>query len=233
MKKIALPLAASLLVLSFLTLNITPAQAHEEVEYGDVRLVVGWVNEPPFVGQINGVFLQATRVSNDQPINNALAQMDMNIKKGAQTKSLDFQPQEEPGVYAAEMLPTQPGQYVVVMNGTIAGQAVDGQVRIEDAEDTVRIEFPPSSAGGGVSDEVLEQLQTVITDLTAQVDQATTASEEAREAAQAATNSAGELKLAADRAYIFGMVGVGAGVAGIAIGVMALSRREKIKVNEV
>jgi hypothetical protein len=71
---------------------------------------------------------------------------------------------------------------------------------------------------------VLEQLQTVVTDLTAQVDQAATASEEAQQAAQAATESAAEQKVAADRAYLFGMVGVGVGVAGIIIGVVALTR---------
>ena len=228
MKKIALPSAASLLVLSFLTLNITPAQAHKEVEYGDVRLEVGWVNEPPLVDQINGVFLQATRVSNDQPINNALAQMDISVKKGAQTKSLNFQPQEEAGVYAAEILPTQHGQYIVVLNGTIAGQAVGGQVEIEDAEDTVRIEFPPSSASGGLSGEVAEQLQSVIADLAAQVDGANTVAEEAKTAAQNSTQSATEQKVASDRAYLFSMIGVGIGVAGIAIGAMALSRKSKI-----
>jgi hypothetical protein len=220
--KIALLFAASLLVLSFLAFSPRPALAHEEVEYGDVRITVGWVNEPPLVGQLNGISLEITRVSNDQPISNALAQMDISVKKGSPTKSLDFQPQEEPGVYAASMLPTQTGQYVVVMKGTIAGQAVDGQLPVEDVEDTARFEFPPGS-NGGISDEAIRQLQTVITDLTEQVDEANISANEAKDAAE----SAAELKTSVDSAYLFGMIGIGVGVAGIAIGVAAMSRREK------
>lgn len=220
--KIALPLAASLLVLSFLAFSPRPALAHDEVEYGDVRITVGWVNEPPLVGQLNGISLEITRVSNDQPISNAHAQLDISIKKGSPTKSLDLQPQEEPGLYVARMLPTQTGQYVVVMKGTIAGQAVDGQVPVEDVEDTARFEFPPG--GTGVSDEAIKQLQTVITDLTEQVDEANISANEAKAAAE----SAAELKSAVDSAYLFGMIGIGVGVAGIAIGVAAMSRREKV-----
>jgi hypothetical protein len=231
MKKITLSLLAFAMLLA--AFSFPRALAHEEIEQGDVRIVGGWTVEPPYVNQVNGIELNLTRISNGQPINNALAQVDVSMRKGGETKPLEFQPTEEAGHYVAEILPTQTGQYAIAFQGTIAGAAFNGQIEIEDVGNTRLLEFPPASSSGGVSDEVLEQLQTVITDLTAQVDQATTASEEARGAAQAATNSAGELKLAADRAYIFGMVGVGAGVAGIAIGVIALSRREKIKVNEV
>src|SRR3712207_7816619 len=31
------------------------------------------------------------------------------------------------------------------MRGTIAGQAIDGQIQIEDVEDTARFNFPPSA----------------------------------------------------------------------------------------
>ncbi|HXV46535.1 MAG TPA: hypothetical protein VD736_07680 [Nitrososphaera sp.] len=219
--KIALLLVASLLVLSFLVFIPCPALAHEEVEYGDIRISAGWLQEPPLVGQLNEVVLEVTRVSDDQPITNALAQMDISIKKGAPTKSLDYEPQEEPGVYAAEILPTQTGQYVVVLKGTIAGQAIDDQIQIEDVEDTARFAFPAES--GGISDEAIRQLQTVITDLTEQVDEANIAAQEAKDAAQSAT----ELKNTVDSAFLFGMIGIGVGVAGIAIGVAAM-RREKV-----
>ena len=51
MRKVALPIAASLLVLSFVASNPTPAQAHEESVYGDVRISVGWQSEPPLVNE--------------------------------------------------------------------------------------------------------------------------------------------------------------------------------------
>jgi hypothetical protein len=226
--KVALFLASTV-VLSILAFNFYPALAHVELVQDDVKIVAGWASEPPLVGQLSGIELEITKVSDGQPINNALAQLDVSIKKGAQTKSLDFQPQEDPGVYMAEILPTQTGQYVLVMKGTIAGQAIDGQVEVEDVEDTARFTFPPSSTNGNeIPQDVIEQLQSVITDLTAQVDAANVAAEEAKTAAASATETSSELKMAADRAYLFGIIGVGVGVAGIAIGVAALSRREKI-----
>src|ERR671925_529404 len=228
MKKIALSLLAFAMLLA--AFSFPRALAHEEIVGGDVKIVGGWTNEPPYVNQINGIELNITRISNGQPINNALAQVDVSMRKGGETKPLEFQPTEEAGHYLAEILPTQTGQYAIAFQGTIAGAAFNGQLEIEDVCNTRLLEFPPaSSSGGGVSDEVLEQLQTVITDLTAQVDQATTASEKAQQAAQAATESAAEQKVAADRAYLFGMVGVGVGVAGIIIGVVALTRGRAAK----
>jgi outer membrane murein-binding lipoprotein Lpp len=222
MKKIALSLLAFAMLLA--AFSFPRALAHEEIQQGDVRIVGGWTNEPPYVNQLNGIELNITRISNGQPINNALAQVDVSMRKGGETKPLEFQPTEEAGHYVAEILPTQTGQYAIAFQGTIAEAAFNGQIEIEDVGNTRLLEFPPASSSGGVSDEVLEQLQTVVTDLTAQVGQATTASEEAQQAAQAATESAAEQKVAADRAYLFGMVGVGVGVAGIIIGVVALTR---------
>jgi hypothetical protein len=231
MEKVALFLAATLF-LSFLAFNLRPVLAHEEMVIGNVRIVTGWVNEPPLVNQLNGIVVIITNVSNDQPINNALAQLDITVNKGTENKSLDFQPTEEAGVYTATLLPTQTGQFGVVMQGTIAGQAIDSQIEIEDVEDTARFTFPPASTGGSsnqIPQELVEQLQTVITDLTAQVEEANVAAEDAYNATQSVTESVEELKMSADRAYLFSMIGVGAGVAGIAIGVVALSRREKIR----
>jgi hypothetical protein len=230
MEKVALFLAATLF-LSFLAFNLRPVLAHEEMVIGNVRIVTGWVNEPPLVNQLNGIVVIITNVSNDQPINNALAQLDITVNKGTENKSLDFQPTEEAGVYTGTLLPTQTGQYGVVMQGTIAGQAIGSQIEIEDVEDTARFTFPPASTGSSnqIPQELVEQLQTVITDLTAQVEEANVAAEDAYNATQSVIESVEELKMSADRAYLFSMIGVGAGVAGIAIGVVALSRREKIR----
>jgi hypothetical protein len=236
MEKVALFLAVTLL-LSFLAFNPGPVLAHEEVSFGDINVVAGWVDEPPLVNQLNGVLLIITQVSNGQPVNNALAQVDVTLQKGAETRPLEFQPTEEAGTYTATILPTQTGQYAVVMRGTISGQAIDGQIEIEDVEDTARFTFPPTGAattstGSGNNSQIpqglIAQLQIVITDLTAQVEQANVVAQEASNATQSVSESIDELKMSADRAYLFSLIGIGAGAAGIAIGVIALSRREKI-----
>jgi hypothetical protein len=232
MEKVALFLAVTLF-LSFLAFNLPPVLAHEEVVMGDISIVAGWVDEPPLVNQLNGIVLIVTQVSNGQPVNNALAQADIILQKGAETRPLEFQPSEEAGTYTATILPTQTGQYTLVMRGTIAGQAIDGQIEIEDVEDTARFSFPPattnsSSGNNQIPQGLIEQLQRVITDLTAQVEEANVVAQEASNATQSVTESIEELKTSADRAYLFSLIGVGAGAAGIAIAVVALSRREKI-----
>ena len=242
MEKVALLFLAVTLFLLFLAFNLPPVLAHEEVVMGDISIVAGWVDEPPLLNQLNGIVLIITQVSNGQPVNNALAQLDVTLQKGVDSKPLEFQPSEESGVYTATILPTQTGQYAIVMRGTIAGQAIDGQIEIEDVEDTARFTFPTGAAGttttttttsGGGSNnqipqELIEQLQTVISDLTAQVEEANVVAQEADNATQSIAESIEELKMSADRAYLFSLIGVGAGAAGIAIGVVALSRREKI-----
>lgn len=231
MQKIAL-LVLSLSIL-LATLNFPAALAHNEIERGDITIVGGWGTEPPLVGQFNTVILEVSRISDGQPINNAIAQLDASLQKGGETRSLEFVPAEEPGLYTAEIIPTQTGQYAIVLAGTVAGQAFDGQIEIEDVGSTRLLEFPPSETGGNgnpIPQELLGQMQNVITELATQVDQSNAAAEEAKQAAQAATESAGELKLAADRAYLFGIIGVGIGAAGVAIGVIALSRRERVQV---
>lgn len=223
-------LAISSLFTISVFVTLPDAIAHEETIVGDVKIVGGWVNEPPVINQFNGIELEITRNSTGEPITNAVAQLDVTIKKGTPTKSLDLAPTEEPGVYAAEILPTQVGLYEVLFRGSIAGQQLNTQIEIEEVEDSRQLEFPPREGGGNpINEELIEQLQQVIADLNSQVDQATIAAEEAVESASEAVEASEELKISADRAYLFGMVGVGVGVGGIIIGVMALTRtREKV-----
>ncbi len=238
MDKVALFLAATLL-LSFLAFNTNPAVAHEEVVIGNISIVGGWLDEPPLVNQLNDIVMIITNASNGQPINNAIAQLEVTLQKGTESRPLEFQPAEEAGTYTATILPTQTGQYAIVMRGTIAGQAIDGQMQIEDVEDTARFNFPPATTAGGgggggggggnqIPQGLVEQLQVVITDLTAQVEEANIGAQNANNATQGIMESIEELRTSADRAYLFSLIGVGAGVAGIAIGAIAMSRREKI-----
>ena len=219
-KLILLPLAFLFLLAAF---NFVPALAHTTLKHGDVQVEVGWGNEPALVNQLNTIAIEVTKISDGKPIENALAQADISVSKGAIVKPLEFLPQEKPGLYAATILPSQTGQLSVMIKGTIGGQAFDDTAKIEDVEDSKLLEFPRTT-GGDISQEAIKQLQTVINDLTAHVDEANIAAKEAKSAAA----SSAELKTAVDSAYLFGMIGIAVGVAGIAIGVAALSRREKV-----
>src|SRR3712207_2403142 len=116
MDKVALFLAATLL-LSFLAFNSNSAVAHEEVVVGNISIVGGWLDEPPLVSQLNGIVLIITNASNGEPINNAVAQLEVTMQKGTESRPLEFVPAEEAGTYTATVLPTQTGQYAIAKIG--------------------------------------------------------------------------------------------------------------------
>ena len=66
----------------------------------------------------------------------------------------------------------------------------------------------------------MEQLHAFTADLAARVDQFSGAGQQANNATQSITVSINGLKTSADLAYLFSLVGVGAGTAGIATGVV-------------
>lgn len=221
--KLAVIALAFVFPLLFASIGFRPVFAHNETVAGDIKITAGWGVEPPLVGQLNTIELAVTHVSDGKPVTNAFASVDITIKKGGVSKSLEFIPGEEAGSYVADIIPTQLGQYAITFSGTIDSQKVNSQVEIEDAEDASRLNFPEGSSNPnqGLPDDFIDQTRTMITDLTAQVEDAKSAAQEAADFAQSTTAT----RDAADRAYLIGIVGVGAGVAGIAIAAVALSRR--------
>jgi hypothetical protein len=233
MKKTALMVLTLTGVLTFALLansNVHYATAHQTKKFGSINVEVGWANEPPLAGQMNTLTVGITTASDDKPVANAVGQLQATIKKGGDTKALDLLPQEEEGLYGAQVIPSQIGEYQIVLKGSVSGQAIDGTIPLDTVEDPKQLSFP---AGGGTSDQissgVIDQFKTAITDLTTQVDETKASADQAQNAAQAAQN----IKASADQAYIFGMIGVGVGVAGIALAVIALSRREKVEGEKV
>jgi len=233
MKKAALIVLALTGVFSFALLansNVHDATAHQTKKFGNINIEVGWADEPSIAGQINTVTVGITTASDDKPVANAIDQLQATIKKGGDTKILDLLPQEKEGLYGAKIIPSQIGQYEVVLKGSVSGQGIDGSIPLDNVEDPRQFRFPPGgSSTDPIPSNLIEQFTTAIADLTTQVDDAKTAADQALKAAQ----SAQDIKASADQAYMFGMIGVGVGVAGIALGVYALSRKEKVEGEKV
>jgi hypothetical protein len=209
--------------------NVRHASAHVTKNFGGINVEVGWANEPALAGQMNTITVGITTKSDDKPVANAVGQLQATIKKGGDTKALDLLPQEQEGLYGAQVIPSQIGEYGVVLKGSINGQAIDGTIPLDTVEDPKELSFPAGGSSNPVSSDVIDQFKTAITDLTTQVDEAKAAADQAQNSAQAAQN----VKASADGAYMFGMIGVGVGVAGIALAVIALSRREKVEGEKV
>ena len=217
--------ASALVVVSLSALP--SAHAHQEFEFGQVTVEPGWATEPPLVGQLNDIEMLITTGPNNEPVRNALANLTVSIQKGGLSKELAFLPGEETaGHYLAEIFPTQVGAYSLVFNGQVEGQTIQTTVPIEDVEDVGRLEFPPSSGGSGdqQSQQITQQLGTILSDLSTQIDQTKQIAENTANNTQQSLQASQDSKLAADRAYMVGMIGAGLGAAGIIIAV-TLSRK--------
>jgi hypothetical protein len=225
-------LALSLLVVSSSNNIVVPsAFAHQTMNFGSIVIEVGWANEPPLAGQLNTVTVGVSNASDNTPIPNAVGELQATLKKGGETKPVDLLPQEQEGLYGAEVIPGQIGQYELLLMGTVNGQNVNGSIPLDDVSDPKELTFPSTSDSDNsqVTSGIINQVSNAITDLSTQVDDAKASADQAQQTAQNATQSAQSIKASADGAYMFATISVGVGVAGIAIAAIALSRRERVE----
>jgi hypothetical protein len=236
--------------LIFSLFNTKTAYAHITKNFGNIQVEIGWSNEPPLVGLLNNAIVQVNQTSgkNTQtPVINALANMDIDAKYGGVTKPLDFVPSEDTeGLYNGQLIPTRPGTYSLVLNGTIQNQKINAEIPLDLVESTQKLNFPdaggPSSGGIGTtssgvsntaaaSNNIGPQLQGIVSQLANDID-STKSSIDTLTKSNADTQKAiQDLKATNDRLYMIAMSGIGAGVAGIVIAAAALSRRKVLEVS--
>jgi hypothetical protein len=216
------------------------AYAHVSSEYGNITLTTGWDQEPPLVDELNHIVVGVTRESEDEggtssPVRNAMADMNVMIKYGGVTKSLDFVPsEEEAGWYESMILPTRIGSYNLTLNGTIQDQLISDEVHIEDVESKQIISFPATasdSSGGetarGTSNINLAsgRIANVLNSITNDINNVR---EDIRTLAEASSNieqGIQDVRDIAERSYMLAITAIGVGAAGILIGAAALLRR--------
>ena len=236
-----------LLIFSFS--NAKTAYAHITKNFGNIQVEVGWSNEPPLVGELNNVIVQVNQTSgkNSQtPVINALGNMDVAVKYGGLTKPLDFVPSEETeGMYNGQMIPTRIGSYSLGLNGTIQEQKISAEIPLDLVESTQKLNFPDSvsSSGTGVdatstissntvaSNNIGPQLQGIASQLANDIDLTKNSVDTLSKSNANTQKTIQDLESTNDRLYMIGTGAIGAGVAGIVIAAVALSRREVIKIS--
>jgi hypothetical protein len=119
---------AFLFVFIVLLLNVGSALAHESITVGDYTLEVGWLNEPPVVGQHNAIAVNVTTTSDEQPVGDISA-LTLTIAYGGQQKNLTLESLDDhsPGQFIAPLLPTVPGEYSVIFGGSLGDTAVEAR----------------------------------------------------------------------------------------------------------
>ena len=235
----------SLLFLSFLlsyNAIVKEASAHIIKKFGDIQVQVGWSNEPALTDLLNNVIIDVNQTSGKKtqtPIINALANMNILVKYGGVTKSLDFLPSPTTdGLYNGQMIPTRVGSYYLLLNGTIQGQKISSQLPLDLVESSQKLNFP-DTGGSGTNDAVTScsasasnnigpQLQGIVSNMANQIDSVKSVIGTVAKSNADTLKSVDDVKNAANRSYFIGMVGIGAGIAGIVIAAFSLSRKRVI-----
>ena len=238
-------LVTLILVLVFSFSTVIMAYAHLTKKFGNLSVTVGWSNEPALVGELNNAIVGVNQTSGKTStgVINALANMNILAKYGGVTKPLDFVPSEQTdGLYNGKMIPTRIGSYSLVMNGTIQGQKINAQIPLDEVQGKQQISFPDSGSSSGVgggdvtgaasnSNNVGPQLQGILSQLSNDIDSTKNSIDTMAKNNADTQKSVQDLKNAADRSYMIGMAGIGAGAAGIVIAAVALSRKDILKVS--
>ena len=221
---------------------VKEASAHIIKKFGDIQVQVGWSDEPPLTGLLNNVIVDVNQTSGktQTPVINALANMNILVKYGGVTKSLDFLPSPTTdGLYNGQLIPTRVGSYYLLLNGTIQGQKISSQLPLDLVESSQKLNFPDTGRGSGAdtgvtsgsasaSNNIGPELQGVVSSMANQIDSVKNVIGTVAKSNADTLKSVQDVKNAADRSYMIGMVGIGAGIAGIVIAAFSLSRKRVI-----
>jgi hypothetical protein len=155
--------AASLLIFS------GHAYAHERRTVGPYQLVVGWLNEPAYLGQLNSLDLRVTDTRNTQPVVGLEKTVTADLAAGGLapytlTVSARF---GTAGAYNGWVMPTVPGTYTFHIKGKIDTLDVDekfssGPSTFGDIEDTAAVQYPAKVPVGDALSKKLDAIQSGI-----------------------------------------------------------------------
>ena len=148
MKRWFLIMACVMVLIGLLT-SYRTVLAHEQITVGNYEIVVGWVSEPPVVGQLNGVEIRVSDGSTgeEQPVAD-ISGLIVTVSYGGQSKELALEPlgADSPGQFEAPILPTIPGQYTITFGGRLGDTAIEAHVEPEEVAAADAIQFPSLDA---------------------------------------------------------------------------------------
>lgn len=136
---------------SLMVLWPAAAFAHERRDVGTYQFVVGWVGEPAFEGEKNGIDLRILVRDTNEPVSGAEKTLKAEVRFGGQRKEVPLRPVfQQPGRYSADLVPTKEGDYRFRFFGTIDGAEVNetfdsADKKFNGVESIKAIQFPASA----------------------------------------------------------------------------------------
>ncbi len=210
-------------------LTVKPAEAHITKVFGNYLVQVGWNNEPVYTGLVNAAQVTIKKGSGDSatPVINALKNLQISIKYGGVTKPLDFLPSNTvDGQYDAPLIPTRVGTYSLVFKGTVEDQNIDTEISLDDVASVDALNFP-SSTGSSTNTANIGQMGTLVNQLTNDIEEAKSNADAAAKSVSNVVQSFQQVKDTTDKLYMISMTGIGIGIAGIVIAVIAITRNKQ------
>lgn len=198
--------------------STTPASAHEGRKIGRYEFVVGWGSEPAYAGFQNSVQVRIEDHAAEKPVTSSVA-LQAEIIFGSEKKTLPLEPNFRAGVfgdegdYRAWIVPTRPGTYTFHIIGSVAGQKIDAtftssETTFDDLKDPSEVQFPVKDPSNG---ELAARVDREVPRLEAQIKALTARARDAEETASLSRT--------------FGIAGIGAGVLGLTVAILATRRR--------
>ena len=165
--------ATAVVAASFIAFS-GPAAGHERRMVGPYQLVVGWLDEPAYVGFMNSLDLRVTdtRVTPARAVEGLEKTLTVDVQSGglAPLKLVVTARFGTPGAYNGYALPTATGTYTFTIKGKIESLDVNekfesGPGRFGDIESTDALQYPNRVP-------VADDLGRRLSDLQGSVDQA-------------------------------------------------------------
>ena len=215
-------LVAGSLILAFVffTSYTHVSFAHTSKTFGNTTIEIGWLTEPPLASDLNSITVQVNKESNGEqsPVLNALANLTISVIYGTISKPLDFQPSPTTdGGYESKILPTRVGPYMLVAQGDVKGQKVDGEFKIEDVESKSIFSFPDSSIDTTSSNNQNEQVQDAISKLSNDIQKGKDDLNMSRKEMTDIQESIGSLHRDSGISYLLILTALGIGIAGVVL----------------
>ncbi len=119
------------------------ADAHEIVTIGPYWLKIGWLSEPPLVGEKNAVLIVAANAETSAMLDD-LSTINISISVGGRSQDLLVRSMAEdaPGEFVADLIPTVRGVYTLELRGTLGDERVNVSVDLDEVEEAGSVQFP-------------------------------------------------------------------------------------------
>jgi len=157
-------LARALIIGGLLALAVTSiALAHTSLKVGPYTIEVGWVDEPPIVGEKNAVYISITNDDTGKPVD-GVSTLNVSVSTGGKDRQLELRPlsEDKPGQYAADFIPTRRGTYTVKLSGQIEQTAVVTSTDIEEVIPASSLQFPEPVVDAQTISESVSQAQSAV-----------------------------------------------------------------------